>query len=356
MHRHLFCLKRTISELRSNAPLSLIILFTLTVCTFSMLLCINALLYSTSYLKRMDQNLRGFYINASSSDCRELLLDLLDDFDNISKIENAGASPKGGGSGANSAKIYSSSDQRFAAELDIISGRAFSEEELSSGDNVIIWHNNDFYINSGMTKRYSVGDEISFGRDNYLIIGLSGSDSFITLQNAVNNENLNLRFSGVMFKNIPTEAEKSALNALAEEHGCTVESFSDKAFDSFLSNGLECATVMIFIIVCSVLILSQIFEFILRSRIREFGIYRVLGIDRLLLGELIFLPLLIFYLAALVSGWGLFRLSLPLQRALNMWGEVKPGVLAAVFGILLAVVFTALLKIAAASDFRQFRE
>lgn len=341
MHRHLFCLKRTFSELRSNAPLSLIILFTLTVCTFSMLLCVNALLYSTSYLKRMDQNLRGFYINAGSGDSRELLLDLLDDFGGIFKISDPGAYPKGGGSGIAYAKIYSSSDQRFAADLDIISGRAFSDEELSNGDNVIIWHNNDFYINSGMTKRYSVGEEISLGRDNYLIIGLSGSGSFITFRNAVNNENLSLRFSGVMFKNIPTEAEKSALYALAAEHGCTVESYGDKAFDSFLSNGLECAAVMIFIIVCSVLILSQIFEFMLRSRMREFGIYRVLGIDRQLLGELIFLPLLTFSLAALVTGRGLFQLSLPLQRALNMWGEVKPGVLAAVFGILLAVVFAA---------------
>ncbi len=324
-------------------PASLaIIIFSFTVCAFSLFVLINQLLYSTTFFLHQGESRRTFTITSSVSDNSELIeaLSESDVLPEISEFVGLCAYPKGGSNQYIQAVLCSANDSRITGEPDVTIGRTFFESELENVENVIIWCNNEIYINSGLREYKSAGDSVTIGNGVYSVIGISETDIYLPFSTALKIGDFDIRLNGIVFSEIPTKSEVEILEAIATVNDCTVKSRYQAELSDFLENGAECTVIIIGIILCVICIVSSLFDYMVRSMSYEYSIYKILGISRAGLFELLYLPLFIMTVVSLVAGYVLFCLSKPLQRLLNMYGQVDLASAVVVFAIMLVVMLT----------------
>lgn len=288
----------------------------------------------------MSDNLKLYYIDSDEPDNRNLVLELLenDAIPDISSFWNLKAYPKGGSSDGVSAAIYSDGDFRFTQELDIISGRSFTQDELDTGADVIVWNNNDFYISTGLRQRKDIGDTVSINGEDYTVIGLSGTDNYISLKNVLSSNVFDIRVSAVNFKKVPSDFEAQKFRELVETYNCTTRTQYDMAFKSFIYKAVDCIIIILGIIMCAISIISQLFDYMVKSTLYELNIYKVQGISSGSLFEILYLPLILMTIVSLIIGYALFYLSLPLQRLLNMHGKIGGVTVIVVLSILVIII------------------
>ncbi|MCD7889498.1 MAG: hypothetical protein LUG23_06265 [Oscillospiraceae bacterium] len=319
-----------------------IIVFSFTVCAFSLFVLINELLYSTTFFLHQGESRRTFTITSSVSDNSKLIeaLSESDVLPEISEFVGLSAYPKGGNSQYIQAVLCSVNDSRITGEPDVTIGRTFSEIELENGEDVIIWCNNEIYINSGLREYKSVGDSVIIGNGVYSVIGISETDIYLPFSTALKTGDFDIRLNGIVFSEIPTKPEIEILETIATVNDCTVKSRYQAELSDFLENGMECTVIIIGIILCVICIVSSLFDYMVRSMSYEYNIYKLLGISRAGLFELLYLPLFIMTVVSLVAGYALFCLSKPLQRLLNMYGQVNLASGVVVFAIMLVVMLS----------------
>ncbi|MCD7803772.1 MAG: ABC transporter permease [Oscillospiraceae bacterium] len=342
MNRHAFYLKRAFRQMTAKPASFVIIVFSFTVCAFSLFVLINELLYSTTFFLHQGESRRTFTITSSVSDNSELIeaLSESDVLPEISDFVGLSAYPKGGNSQYIQAVLCSANDSRITGEPDVTIGRTFSESELENGENVIIWCNNVIYINSGLREYKSVGDIVTIGNGVYSVIGISETDIYLPFSTALKTDDFDIRLNGIVFSEIPTKSEIVILEAIATVNDCTVKSRYQAELSDFLENGMECTVIIIGIILCVICIVSSLFDYMVRSMSYEYNIYKLLGISRAGLFELLYLPLFIMTVVSLVAGYALFCLSKPLQRLLNMYDQVDFASAVVVFSIMIIVMLS----------------
>ncbi|MCD8005688.1 MAG: ABC transporter permease [Oscillospiraceae bacterium] len=342
MNRHAFYLKRAFRQMTAKPASLAIIIFSFTVCAFSLFVLINQLLYSTTFFLHQGESRRTFTITSDVSDNAEFITELSESelLPEISEFVGLSAYPKGGSSQYIQAVLCSFDDSRITGEPDVILGRTFSESELKNGENVIIWCNNEIYINSGLREYKFVGDSVIIGNGVYTVIGISETNIYLPFATVLKTCDFDIRLNGMVFSEIPTKSEIEILEAIATVNDCTVKSRYQAELSDFLENGMECTVIIIGIILCVICIVSSLFDYMVRSMSYEYNIYKLLGISRAGLFELLYLPLFIMTVVSLVAGYALFCLSKPLQRLLSMYGQVDLASAVAVFAIMLVVMLS----------------
>lgn len=323
----------------ANRVALVIIIFSFTVCVFSLFILINELLYSTTFLLHRNESKKNYSITSNIADnsafVRELLYD--DTLPEISEIVGLTAYPKGGNRQSIRAALCGV-DDRIKCTPDILSGRFFTLDELESGSNVIIWCNDEIYINSGLRDRKELGDSVIIKDVTYTVIGLSKSDIYLPLNTAFLNDALEIRLSGLRFSHIPTSEEIKILESIADDYDCNIVSRYERELSEFLSNSFDCVIIILGIIFCVICIVSSLFDYIVRSMLYEYSIYKLLGISNCGLFEFLYLPLFIIMAVSLAAGYGLFCLLYPLQTLLNMYGRVDAASAVVVLAIMLTVM------------------
>lgn len=272
-----------------------VIIFSFTVCAFSLFVLINQLLYSTTFFLHQSESRRTYTITSDISDNSGLTeaLSESDILPEISEFVGLSAYPKGGSGQYIQAVLCSSDDSRITGEANVVAGRTFSKSELENGENVIIWCNNEIYINSGLREYKSVGDSVTIGNGVYTVIGISETDIYLPFETALKTGDFDIRLSGIIFSEIPTKSEIEILEAIATVNDCAVKSRYQAELSDFLENGMECTIIVIGIILCVICIVSSLFDYMVRSMSYEYSIYKILGISRAWLFELLYLPLFI---------------------------------------------------------------
>lgn len=339
MNRHIFYLKRSYRQMTANPASLVIIIFSFTVCAFSLFVLINQLLYSTTFLLRRNESRKNYTIVSNIADNTALVRELLysDTLPEISDIIGLTAYPSGG-SRQNISALLCGADDRLDRIPDIFSGRTFTSYELESGASVIIWCNNEIYINSGLRERKELGDSVTIGNGVYTVIGISESNIYLPFNTAFSNDDFEIRLSGIRFSKIPTNDEINNLESLAIAHDCTAISRYESELKSFLGNGFVCLIIIIGIILCVICIVSSLFDYMVKSMLYEYSTYKLLGITNGGLFELLYLPLVIITADSLIAGYILFCLSDPLQKLLNMYGRIDTATAIAVTAIMLAIM------------------
>ncbi len=319
-----------------------IIIFSFTVCAFSLFVLINQLLYSTTFFRHQGENRRTFTITSSVSDNSELIEALSESelLPQISEFVGLSAYSKGGSSQYIQAVLCSANNSRITGEPDVTIGRTFSESELENGEDVIIWCNNEIYVSSGLREYKSVGDSVTIGNGVYTVIGISETDIYLPFATALETGDFDIRLNGIIFSEVPAKSELEVLEAIATVNDCTVKSRYQAELSDFLENGAECTVIIIGIILCVICIVSSLFDYMVRSMSYEYSIYKLLGISSAGLFELLYLPLFIMTAVSLVAGYAIFCLSKPLQRLLNMYGQIDFASAVVVFAIMLVVMLS----------------
>lgn len=227
--------------------------------------------------------------------------------------------------------IYVAGNPRYSPEIQVIEGRIFSDQELESGENVIILP---------MDSGYRVGDTFSIGGTDYKIIGLTLSESkvWITESNALANDDFYLEVSYVVFVNPLNDTQEKEFTALViSVWGGSPENYYADTLVEFFMDLLGYAILIAFIMFCAFSIVVQLFGFMVRSRRYEFSIYKILGMKAAMFSALFLYPVIMLDIVGCVTGWILFKVSGPLLIRLGMETHVRIIWLAAAAAIIFAV-------------------
>ena len=346
-------LKQSIKHLLGKWQSSIIILISLSISVFAMLILCEGILYSSSFLSRMNTYRRTYNLKKMISDSVDtkgqkyaLVEELLygNFFDNVEEISVIQAQQDERQLSINiSPIIYLTENDRYHVEIELMEGRLFTEEELQNGDNVIIL---------GFDDGVGLGESVSIHEKNYLVIGISKkSQSYITYSNAVTSGKFKLMLSTVVFKEVLSGKELETVEQLMAQAGWGMESLYSIRVKGFILDTVLYLFLMCLILFCVASIISGLFQYMAESRRYEFAIYHVLGITKKKRWVLFFLPIGILSIGAETIGTLLYVFTDGMQNKLGFEDRLGMGYIVLVYIMTLLMLF-----VTATPIFMRFRK
>lgn len=351
-----FILSVSLKQLWNNIKSTLVVFLSLTVCVTSVFLMAEALLYSNTFIQNMEVNRRTYSIE--NNGYHEDYLGTYDLYKEvfsgstlpeISCIDNIYANPTNtisdsvdGTSEENfSLAIYRQNDIRYTVKFDLIAGREFTEEEITNGANVVILSDTLNYWRSG--NEYRVGDTVQINGISYEIIGLDRTESYITEQNVLEHRNFCIYFDNIEFTKKLTSAEEQILVDLFATVDATPSSWFSQQFSEFMMHLITYVALIGLVSYCAFSIIAQLFNYMVKSRMYEYNIYKVLGVGKALLFALYFTPIALVAVLSNVAGFLLYRYSEPLQQHIGMGDTLSSGICVLCFAVVGVVLLIAVL-------------
>ncbi len=319
-----FVLNASFKHILGNLKSSLIIFFSLTVCTLCALLMTEAMIFSSSFLENIDTNMRTYNLNMPS-----YLEDYSLTYDFFNKITHESSLP----SISRIIGIYASpvmsknvdeyivpevfieGDPRFAQFPNIISGRTFSSNEIITGEDVIIISQD---VNYWRDNKYVVGDYVYINEIAYEIIGIDSNSSYITEKNVMMHHSFSICINQLQFTHPLSSDEEALLVSM-----CTyVSAHPINIFSQYLSDyvvhTLTYSVLIILVTYCAFSIIAQLFDYMVKNRLYEYKIYKVLGIKKHLLFFLFYTPIIMISFCSIMSGFLMYRFTDTLQNFIGL--------------------------------------
>lgn len=122
-------------------------------------------------------------------------------------------------------------------------------------------------------------------------------------------------FSDITFSEILTKEQDARFRELAENAGggSVITSYDLWGQDDYAKIRKNIISLIVMLSV-SGLIISEVFGYMVKSRLREFNIFKILGISSSALFAVFYLPIAIMLAISVLLGYSCFKLSEPLQR------------------------------------------
>ncbi len=342
-----FILGVSVKQLWNNIKSTLVVFLSLTVCVTSVFLMAEALLYSNSLIQNIEVNRRTYSIadNGYSEDYasayalyREVIYG--DTLPEISRIDGIYAKPIMNENAEDyiELSVYLISDARYTTDFDLIDGRAFTEEEIANGANVVILSDTLNYWRPG--NEYKVGETIKLNDVSYEIIGIDRTGSYITEKNILNSQNFFINFGNIEFaKKLSSTEEQTFIDLFATTDAQPTSWFS-QYFMEFMMHIITYIVLIGLVSYCAFSIIAQLFNYMVKSRLYEYNIYKILGIEKKLLFALYFTPIVMVAVLSNIAGFLIYRYSEPLQQYIGMDNVLSTGmcfVCFAMIGIVLLI-------------------
>ena len=350
MTKPLFVFKRSAEQIVKNPSVSGIIIFALTVSCFSALILTAAAadryydLLDTLEMKKMW--LVGD-ITASEDNGSYPLFDRLfsDDFPEIDRFVSLEASAP---DGRKIDLIYSGEEAFSPDPNEMAQGRSYTDSELKNGDSVAV-------VNVSECGSQKLGEMISIGGAEFEIIGKTYGQTTVPLFAAM-REGWRVKVGDIVFSDFLTEEQESLFRSIVSDFsknqnvtvtvgdgGITThfELFGRSNYDSIKRS----VYALLVLLAMSAVIIAEIFGYSVTCRLREFNIYKTLGIRGAELFAIFYLPPIIMLAVSLILGGVLFKLSYPARRLLGITNGFTPTVaVIAVFIIIILMVLVTLLR------------
>lgn len=338
--RFLFTFQISVKQLWSNRKSSVIIFISLSVCIAAILLLMESLLYSTSFLKNVETYKRTYNLNMSSyTQDYESTYQLVDELlfgtqlPEISQINYIQAAPLDNTNVREYivAEIYLEENDRYAPVIEINEGRLFSEEEMSSGENVIIL---------SCLENHEIGDKVQLNQVDYTVVGLcDGIYNYIPFENVLKNQQFTLCVNSIEFRDKLSKEQEKLFFSIAADANSSPFSLYSKDLGAFVIQTITDIVIMLLIAYCAMSIIAQLFQYMVESRMYEFNIYKTLGIGNLLLFAFFYLPICIITLFANAAGCLIYYLSEPLQAYIRLDEQLSIGIVAILCMLMLVILF-----------------
>ena len=293
----------------------------------------EALLYSNSFLQNIEVNRRTYSIEMigganNSAETYAVYNEVIygNTLPDISSISGIYANPIMDENVEDyiSSAIYLHNDSRYSTKLDLIDGRGFTEEEIANGSNVIIISSDLNYWKG--ENPYQVGDIVMINNTPYEIIGIDSYSSYITEQNVLNNRNFIIYFDSIQFSQRLSASDEKAFMELFASVNCSPTSIFTQLLTEFTMHVVTYVALIGLISYCAFSIIAQLFNYMVKSRLYEYNIYKVLGIKQSMLFAVYYTPILMISVLAGFLGIMLYRYSEPLQSHIGMENVLEPGV------------------------------
>lgn len=351
-----FILGVSLKQLWNNVKSTIVVFLSLTVCVTSVFLMAEALLYSNNFIQNIEVNRRTYSIenNGYSEDylgTYALYKEVISGstLSEISHIDSIYANPTNtisnsadGTSAENfSLTIYRQTDIRYTVKFDLIAGREFTEEEIASGADVVILSNTLNYRQEG--NEYLVGDTVQINGIPYEIIGIDKTESYITEQNILGHQNFYIYFDNIEFTKKLTSTEEQIFVNLFATVDATPSSWFTQRFSEFMMHLVTYVALIGLVSYCTFSIIAQLFNYMVKSRMYEYNIYKVLGVGKVLLFALYFTPIVLVALLSNAVGFLLYRYSEPLQQHIGMEETLSSSICILCFAVIGVVLLIAVL-------------
>lgn len=232
--------------------------------------------------------------------------------------------------------VYTQGNERYQQEIELIDGRFFSDEEMDSGENVIILT---------MDLRYETGDQFEINGISYEVIGLADnsngtSRAWITESNALLQENYIIEIFSVLFSEpLSSSEEEEFENMVYSAVGGTPVNYYAERMMEFGLDLLGYIFLIALILLCAFCIVSELFRFMVFSRKYEFSVYKILGINRPLMAGVFFAPIFFMDIAGCGLGYAVYLAAFPFWDFIGMEGSVPAAVTGLVFLCIFIISF-----------------
>lgn len=335
MTRSSFIFKRSFQQIFKCPASSAIVVFALTVCTFAVLILSSAV-YDT-YCKLLDilDQKKLYYISFEITDTMTdteypILNELFgDDFPGVDGFLEVKVRPNGAGKAYSA--VYLGYEFGYPSGANILSGRTYTDEELKSGASVVV-------LNSFEADGYEIGDEVDINGQNMTLIGTTTKVSSIPLLAAM-KYGWSVSFSDIKFSEILTEEQDARFTVLAENAGGVSVYSNYDVWGKGDYNRIRNNIISLLIMLCvSGLIISEVIGYMAKSRMREFNIFKILGISGGRLLAVFYLPIAIMLAVSILLGYSFFKLSEPLQMFLKIDSGLGAGLIFLDFLIVLILL------------------
>lgn len=320
-----FVVEASVNQLIRNIKSTVVIILSLAVCITSVFFMTEALLYSTNFLKNMLVNKRTYNLHlASSAEFPEKRYDFYktimydEAFPEIEYIPTVFANPINNENTKVyiAPSIYAEQKTYYKPSLDLMEGRPFTEEEMRNGNNVLIiaeyvndWHKGE---------PIQVGDTVIMNDKPYEIIGIDRQNSYITESNLLANQDFIISISQIRFASQLSAREEQLLTDLCAQLRSKPKTVFSEMATGFAMHVITYIGLIGLVLYCAFSIISQLFNYMVKSRLYEYNIYKVLGISNGLLLALFYMPILIISACSFALGLTIYRCSDTLQYSLGM--------------------------------------
>ena len=212
--------------------------------------------------------------------------------------------------------VYLERHPYYTPSLDLLDGRPFTEEEMCNGSNVLIIAD---YINDWHEgEQLQVGDTVIMNDRPYEIIGIDRQNSYITESNLLASQDFIISISQIRFASQLSVREEQLLTDLCEELRARPKTVYSEMSTEFVIHVITYIGLIALVLYCAFSIISQLFDYMVKSRLYEYNIYKVLGISNGLLLALFYTPILIISAFSFALGLAIYRCSDTLQYSLGM--------------------------------------
>lgn len=323
--RFRFVLESSFKQLIRNIKSTVVIILSLTVCVSAVFFMAEALLYSTNFLKNIAVNKRTYNLHLSAGgenpgkryDFYEAVMHD-ENFPEIEFVSNIFLNPvkQDNMEVYIAPNVYLHNHPYYTPSLNLLEGRPFTEEELRNGSNVIIiadnindWHDGD---------PLQVGDTVIMNDKTYEIIGIDRQNSYITESNLLASQDFIICIDQIRFASLLSPNEEQLLTDLCAELRTRPKTVYSEQASGFAMHVITYIGLIALVLYCAFSIISQLFDYMVKSRLYEYNIYKVLGISNKLLLALFYTPILLISALSFALGLVIYHCSDALQYYIGM--------------------------------------
>jgi len=323
--RSRFVLEASIKQLIRNIKSTVVIILSLTICVASVFFMAEALLYSTNFLKNMAVNKRTYNLHLSAGgENPEKRYDFYnmvmydEAFPEIEFVSNIFLNPvkQDNMEVYIAPNVYLDQHPYYTPSLDLREGRPFTEEELRNGSNVLIIaeYVNDWHEGEPL----QVGDTVTMNDAAYEIIGIDRNVSYITESNMLASQGFVISIDQIRFASLLSASEEQLLIDYCEELRARPKTVYSEQASGFAMHVITYIGLIVLVLYCAFSIISQLFDYMVKSRLYEYNIYKVLGISNKLLLALFYTPILLISALSFAFGLVIYHCSDILQYYIGM--------------------------------------